>query len=71
MFDLQQYQTDVSPGTRWQHRNGVRYTVLFIANSHTEFPDKYPATVVYIGPNGRLWARTLEGWYKSMTKLEN
>lgn len=55
-------------GDVWQHRNGNQYIVMHIANAHTERPEKYPVTVVYMGyDNGRVWARPLSDWHRSMT----
>lgn len=59
--------TEPTPGTDWRHRNGNRYTVVVLANTHTEDPDRYPVTVVYRGENGRMWARPLSDWHRSMT----
>ena len=56
------------PDTRWRHRNGVVYRVLFIAN----LPDHegYPETVVYEGElNGRRWAARLDDWHRRMTRV--
>lgn len=56
-------------GSKWRHRNGILYTVLFIAN---ELDDgRYPLTVVYQGPNGKVWARRADDWHRSMTKEVN
>lgn len=56
-----------APGQRWRHRNGNVYTVLLIANEPNE--ERYPKTVVYIGGNGRVWARRADDWQRSMTWL--
>jgi hypothetical protein len=58
-----------SPGQRWRHRNGNTYTVLLVANLLDE--ERYPKTVVYIGGNGRVWARRADDWHRSMTYLED
>lgn len=56
------------PKTQWKHRNGNVYTVLMIANEHSERP-QYAPTVVYQGPNGNVWARPASDWHRSMTPL--
>lgn len=62
------------PESRWQHRNGCYYTVLFLTNAENENSD-YPVTVVYRGDNGNLWSRPLlptkdvRGWHDSMTEI--
>lgn len=52
-------------GSRWRHRNGASYVVLHIANEPSD--DRYPLTVVYQGPNGRVWTRRADDWLRSMT----
>lgn len=52
--------------TIWRHYNGVVYEVVAIANEHST-RDVYPPTVVYRGPNGRIWSRPLSDWHRSMT----
>lgn len=55
-------------GDVWRHRNGNLYIVMCLANAHTERPEKYPITVVYLGCiNGKVWARPLSDWHRSMT----
>ena len=60
-------ENEIVPGSRWRHRNGNAYTVLMLANEHTDRPEKYPVTVVYQGDNGRVWSRPLSDWRRSMT----
>ncbi len=55
------------PGSKWQHYNGTPYTVLHIANEPDD--DRYPLTVVYQGPNGKVWARRADDWHRSMKEL--
>lgn len=57
------------PGSKWQHYNGTPYTVLHIANEPDD--DRYPLTVVYQGPNGKIWARRADDWHRSMTELDH
>ena len=52
------------PGSRWRHRNGTPYTVLHIANQSGN--DLCPQMVVYQGPNGKVWARRVDDWHRSM-----
>ena len=59
--------TDPAPGSRWQHRNGNVYTVLYITNKPDEL--RYPKTVVYQGDNGEVWSRRADDWARSMTAL--
>lgn len=56
-------------GSRWQHRNGNRYRVLALANTDSDNHEKYPPTVVYQGPNGKVWSRRLSDWERSFTAL--
>lgn len=58
---------DPESGSVWVHSNGIRYTVLFLTNLDTQYPTSYPVTVVYVGPNGKLWSRPLHSWHRSMT----
>lgn len=53
------------PGSLWRHYNGSVYSVLHIANEPND--ERYPATVVYQGANGKVWARRLDDWHRSMT----
>jgi hypothetical protein len=53
------------PGSVWRHYNNSIYTVLHIANEPDD--ERYPATVVYQGTNGKVWARRLDDWHRSMT----
>lgn len=56
---------DIQVGDVWQHTNGNLYTVLHIANEPDEL--RYPRTIVYQGPNGKVWARRADDWHRSMT----
>ncbi len=56
-------------GSRWQHRNGNQYRVLALANTDSDNHEKYPPTVVYQGPNGKVWSRRLSDWGRSFTAL--
>lgn len=52
----------------WSHTSGIRYTVLMITNVESTKPE-YPPTVVYQGPNGKLWSRPLSQWHRSMIQV--
>lgn len=56
--------------SRWRHHSGRIYTVMFIANTHSDKPN-YPETVVYYGENQRIWTGPLSDWHRRMTKLED
>lgn len=53
---------------KWQHHNGVIYTVDCLANTESDNRD-YPITVVYIGPNGHRWAKPLDNFLMKMKKV--
>lgn len=53
----------------WQHYNGIIYQVVVMTNHPTERQDKYPRTVVYVGPNGKFHSRQLDDWHRSMTAV--
>lgn len=60
---------EVKPGQLWRHHTGRIYTVLFIANE-VDGPSRYPRSVVYIGPNGKIWCGELVDWHRRMTFIE-
>ena len=62
---------EVTPLSRWTHRNGGIYAVILIANEHSENQDRYPTTVVYRDYDGRTWSKPLSDWHRSMTKMED
>lgn len=53
---------------KWKHHNGIVYTVDCLANTESISPE-YPTTVVYIGPNGKVWAKTLDNFLQKMTRV--
>ena len=60
-------------GSIWEHHSGRFYEVMLIANENSDrigFPD----TVVYrertIAGDGKVYARPLYDWHRSMTKVE-
>jgi hypothetical protein len=57
-------------GSLWKHHNGIEYRVITLANTLTERPDQYPVMVVYENVNtGSVWARRLDDWHRSMSKV--
>lgn len=60
-------------GARWRHNSGAFYNVLEVANTNAdeERRDEYPVLIVYMGDDGRVWARTLEKWLGSMVYIES
>ncbi len=55
--------------SEWKHTNGIIYTVVCLANVGTLYPEKHPVTVVYRGPNKKIWTRPLSDWHRSMKKV--
>jgi hypothetical protein len=50
----------------WKHRKGDKYQVVGVTDQpEPEKAEKFPRTVFYKGPDGRMWSRTLESWYQS------
>lgn len=50
-------------GTRWRHRNGNMYRVLFWTNEETSNQDRYPTTIVYENEDNRKkYSRKLVDW---------
>lgn len=52
----------------WKHRNGNVYQVTSVTNL-SDRQKEYPATVNYIGPNGKEWSKTVYDWFEKMTPL--
>ena len=52
----------------WEHTNGNQYRIVGIANTENTNP-KYPITVVYVGENQNLWAKTLDDFLRSMSPV--
>lgn len=52
-------------GDIWRHANGCEYEIDKVANQYST-REEYPATVVYQGENGKVWAKTLLNF---MTKM--
>ena len=49
----------VQPGTRWRHHSGRCYRVLMLTNQHSQQPEKFPLTVVYMDENQKTWSRSV------------
>jgi len=56
-------------GSQWISNNGIKYTVVGIANTRFANPD-YPITVLYVGRNGHLWAKTLDNFMEKMSSID-
>jgi hypothetical protein len=48
---------ELKAGMVIRHHSGRVYSVLHIANTHGKDLSRFPATVVYRGANGHVWAR--------------
>lgn len=59
-------QRVIIEGSVWRHHNGNTYTVVAVFNSDSD-REEYPATVGYQGKNGKLWAKTMDIFLRSMT----
>lgn len=60
------YTRHIPEGSRWMHRNGTVYIVLFLTNTHSTDYRRYPPVVVYRGENGKRWSRPAADWDRSM-----
>jgi hypothetical protein len=56
-------------GKQYEHSNGNVYTVIHVTNTKN-ITSKHPPDVVYMGQNGYVWSRRLEGWDRSFTLIE-
>lgn len=55
-------------GSQWQWRESDRiYTVIAIANRDSTNL-VYPVTVLYLGRNGKLWAKPIDTFLKTMNE---
>lgn len=59
----------VTPGSTWQHRNGIQYNVHWVANTAATNLDHPPIVVYHNNRNGTQWARPLSDWHRSMSKV--
>lgn len=55
-----------APNSEWVHKNGNIYNVITVANLSADRKEEYPATVVYVGADGKVWSRPLTAWHGSM-----
>ena len=57
----------------WVHTNGDRYRVIKILNRYAEDcrRDEYPLLVEYEGTDGRVWAKSPEGFLRSRTEVHD
>lgn len=53
-------------GDTWKHHNGNEYEILLLTNQYSNRPE-YPPTVVYQGPNGKVWSKPLLNFLEKMT----
>lgn len=60
-------ETEVRPGTRWQHRNGNYYRVRMVVNEHADDPERYPLMVIYIDEQHRTWCKSVARFLAGMT----
>ncbi len=60
---------EVKPGSTWMHYSGNRYTVICVANEESEYPEKYPVTVVYRSEFNRIWSRPLAGFLDNFIEV--
>lgn len=61
------YDKYLTPGSRWMHKNGNVYIVMFVVNNYSTDYRRYPPVVVYRGENGHRWSRPASDWDRSMT----
>ena len=59
----------VTPGSTWQHRNGIQYNVHWVANTAATNLDHPPIVVYYNSRNGEEYVRFLSDWHRSMSKV--
>jgi len=59
-------------GSQWRYGNlepKRLYTVILIANEHFDTP-AYPTVIIYLGRNGRIWAKSLSRFTDTMHKYK-
>jgi len=61
-------QTLPRKNSYWKHRNGRIYQVTSVTNL-SDRQKEYPATVNYVGPNGKEWSKSVYDWFEKMTPL--
>lgn len=57
------------PGHIFQHINGNIYTVLHIANE-LSLRSEYPPSVVYQGPNDKVWVKSMDNFMYKMNRIK-
>jgi hypothetical protein len=57
-------------GKYYDHTNGNRCVVLFVANTHCD-NSKYEPVVIYQGSSGKIWSHPLSDWGMSFKMSEN
>ena len=59
------------PREIWQHYNGCKYEILYIANIANKNKN-YPVTIVYktVCNNNNIWTKKLSDWHRSMTLVK-
>lgn len=66
-----EHVVEISPKSVWRHKNGNLYTIMFLTNVDSERQEEHPMTVVYSGPNGKLWSRPVSRWLSSFTRVRS
>lgn len=67
-------QLTITAGSSWLDTgNGDTYTVICVANEGADEgrKEEYPVTVVYRGPDGRIWTKTIERFLAKKTPIPN
>lgn len=57
-------RNEIRPGVVCRHHSGRVYDVMFIANDVPDPRPEFPVTVVYMGADGKVWARPLATFRK-------
>lgn len=55
----------------WQHTNGNLYAFIKFLNAHAspDRRDEYPLLVEYQGFDGKVWAKSLEGFLRNRKEV--
>jgi len=56
-------------GSQWRWGSWRFYTVILIANEHFE-TNAHPTMIIYLGRNGKIWAKTLTDFTNTMKKVK-
>lgn len=54
-----------------RHHSGRVYSVLHVANTHGNDPQRFPVTIVYRGANGHVWSRPASAFEPASIKPED